>query len=342
MKQIVTIAAAVALCIALVGCGSSGSSSSAESSESSATAATSATASATSSASASSQSTPAVNWKDVTSPEEAAIGAGITKFGVMDSVKIGGNEFKDPKFSYTDGVAQATYETGAVALIVRKADGAHTVPLTDRTASEFANTWTKSYEGLDVTLYGEGKDAATVFEWADDTQEYGVTYQGLGGEEVTMTSNEVASIVKNIKAANVVGKKQESAESASKSASAASTQSQNANASGGEEVVWADEDELGYYDESEIGILGEDEAVSIAEQTSGGEYVDAEQVDTDEYGSVWQVTTEDENGNVSTYYVDENGDAYNISDVEEYEGDEGDEYVEETEETEETGDDENA
>lgn len=232
----------------------------------------------------------------------------------MDSFKIGGNVFDNPSFSYVDGAAQATYETGAIGLFVRKSDDAHTSLLTDRSASEFPNTWTKSYEGLDVTLYGEDKDAATVFTWNDGTYGYGVTYQGLGGEEVTMTSSEVASIVKNIKAANVASKKQDSKDSAAKSeSSASSTQSPGRNASLANQQGAYTDDEMNYDsdEETEEG-MDEDQAVTIAERTSGGEYVDAEQVETDEYGTVWQVTTEDEEGNVSTYYVDEEGETYDV------------------------------
>ena len=109
---------------------------------------------------------------------------------------------KRPAFSYAEGVANANYETGAIGVIVRKADGNHTAPLTDRDATEFAEAWTKSYEGLDVTLHGPAKGAATVVTWKDGTAEYGVTYQGLGGEEVTMDSDDVAAIVKGIKEAN--------------------------------------------------------------------------------------------------------------------------------------------
>ena len=304
--------------LALAGCGSSSTSSSAESSASSSAASTtSASASASTSASATAVSTQSVSvkWTDAATAEDAAKGAGLTKFGVMDTVKIGDNEFKDPTFSYSEGVAQAMYETGAVGLIVRKSDAQHTSLLTDRKASEFANTWTKSYEGLDVTLWGEGKDAATVVEWTDGNQNYGVTYQGLGGEEVTMQSSEVAAIVKNLKAANTGSSKTNSTDSANKSDESASTsQSQvgtaaaTAAAAGGiedEEVVYDEGDE----EEGRVG-LSEDDAVDIAEQTSGGEATNVTQTETDDYGTVWEVTTEDEEGNVTSYYVDENGDTY--------------------------------
>ena len=317
MKKIVAIAAVAMLSLALAGCGSSSTSSSAESSASS-SAASAESASASTSASATSVSTQSVSvkWTDAATAEDAAKGAGLTKFGVMDSVKIGDNEFADPTFAYSDGVAQAVYETGAIGLIVRKSDAQHASLVTDRTASEFPNTWTKSYEGVDVTLWGQDKDAATVFQWTDGNQSYGVTYQGLGGEEVTMQSSEVAAIVKGLKAANT-GSKTTSADSASKSDESASTsQAQGGNATSTTGVVGEEDDEKIVYldgeeDEEQLG-LSEDDAVDIAEQTSGGEATNVTQTETDDYGTVWQVTTEDEEGNVTSYYVDENGDTYDV------------------------------
>ncbi len=200
MKRIATIAAALVLALALVGCGSSGSSASSASSESSALSAAEPTIS--SSASAPSQSATPINWTKVKSAEEAAKGAGFDKFGIMDQIIANDIVFNEPAFAYSDGVAQALYETGATAIDVRKADGSHKTPLSDRDKTEFAKTWTKSYEDLDVTLYGPATGAATVFSWADGTQQYCVTFQGLGGEEVSMDSDDVAIIVKGIKEAN--------------------------------------------------------------------------------------------------------------------------------------------
>ena len=198
MKRIVLVAMVAVLALALAGCASQASSSSAASSS----AASASSSEASSSSSSASQSASVANWVDVKTADEAAKGAGFASFGVMKSITLDGKEFKDPKFAYADGVAQATYENGAIALIVRKADGKHTATLTDRDKTEFAQTWPKSYEGLDVTCYGTAKGAATVLTWTDGTKEYGVTYQGLGGEEVSLDSDEVGAVVKAIKEAD--------------------------------------------------------------------------------------------------------------------------------------------
>ena len=193
MKKIIATAAAAALALALAGCAAPAASSSSAAPE---------TSSPSASASSSAPATPAISWTTVKTADEAAKGAGIGTFGVMETIEIDKTTYKDPAFSYAEGVASANYETGAIGVIVRKADGKHTAPLTDRDYAEFAETWTKTYEDLDVTLYGPAKGAATVVTWKDGTAEYGVTYQGLGGEEVTMDSDDVEAIVEGIKKAN--------------------------------------------------------------------------------------------------------------------------------------------
>lgn len=143
-----------------------------------------------------------INWIDVADAEAAAKGAGIEQFDVPESITIGNITFTNPKFSYAGGVAQALYESGAAGLFVRKGEGAYTAPLTDRDKSEFTSEWTESYDGLDVTLYGATQAEATVMTWADGTANYGVTYQGLGGEELSMNDSESAAVVKAVREAN--------------------------------------------------------------------------------------------------------------------------------------------
>lgn len=143
------------------------------------------------------------DWKDAKTAEEAAKGAGFELFGVPESLKIDDLTFENPTYSYADGVARASYETGAAGLFLHKADGKHEAPLTDRNTDEFASTWTKEYDGIEVTMYGQAKGATTVMTWKDGTQEFGVTYQGLGGEELSMDSDTCAEIVKAVREANV-------------------------------------------------------------------------------------------------------------------------------------------
>ena len=288
MRKIAAVAAAAVLAFALAGCGSQAASSSSASSSS----ASASEAASSSSSSAVSQTASTVKFTEVKSADEAAKGAKISKFGVFDKITLDGAEFKNPKFGYADGVAQATYESGAIDLIVRKADGKHTAPLTDRDKTQFANTWTKSYEGLDVACYGAAKGAATVINWTDGTAEYGVTYQGLGGEEVTLDSDEVGAIVKAMKQAN--------AKEEPKKEEAKEEQKQEENPEG------------------EIGDSGKDalngmDPEAIIWQQGLGEVISTTQVQLNDGKWYWEVTTRGSDGREQTYVIGVDGSITNVS-----------------------------
>lgn len=142
--------------------------------------------------------TAATQMTSASSAMEAASGAGLSSFGVMDSFTLEENTFANPTFAYSTGVAQATYEQGAIAIIVRKGDANGNAQLTDRALSEFKQNWNKSIGDIQVTLYGSAKGAATYFTWKSGTSAYGVTYQGLGGDEMSMDSDDVALLVRSI------------------------------------------------------------------------------------------------------------------------------------------------
>ena len=213
MKKIIAIAATIVLAFALSGCVTQVTKESKE---------TPSTSDKSASASASSASAAAVNWTSALTPDDAAKGAGISSFGAPQRTVIADFVFTGPTFAYTDHVAQATYEVpGSAKLIVRKAEGAHTAPLTDRDKSGFSQTWQNSYEGYDVTSYGNKQGAATMCVWNDGTKEYGVTIEGLGSAEVTMDSEDIDDIVKAVKAAESAPKP--AAQAASSGASSAAS-----------------------------------------------------------------------------------------------------------------------
>lgn len=139
-----------------------------------------------------------IEWAPVDTAKKAAEGAGFASFDVFDEVKIGDLTFKDPKFSYADGVAQAMYETAATAFYIRKADGIYGAPLSDRKYDEFAHKWTQNHKGLEIDCYGAEEGAATVIQWNVGPEAFAATYQGLGGEEMTMTPDDITSIVSGI------------------------------------------------------------------------------------------------------------------------------------------------
>ena len=149
------------------------------------------------------------NWTRVASAADAAQAVGLARFGVPAQVAIRDLGYADPAFSWAGGVAQATYETGATALVVRKANiGAHEAPLTDRTEAEFAWEYEIDVDGLRLTALGNTQDSATVITWKDGSVEYGITWQGLGGEEMAMSRDDAARLARTIRDANAEPQRQ--------------------------------------------------------------------------------------------------------------------------------------
>ena len=143
------------------------------------------------------------NWVTDSTAEDAAKGAGLAKFGLPSQLTINDQTYQNPSYAHADGVAQGTFETGATAVIVRAGNvSGHKAKLTDRADTEFANKSTQNVDGLNVTMLGAEQNSPTVITWADGKVEYGVTYQGLGGEEVSMTADEAATVVRAIRDAN--------------------------------------------------------------------------------------------------------------------------------------------
>ena len=175
----------------------SAASSSAEASSSSAEASSSAAEPESSDAAEGDQGQ-SIDWETVDTAKQAAEGAGCKNFDVLDTVRIGDITFEHPTFAYADRVAQAMYETGATAFYIRKADGIYGAPLSDRNYDEFAHKWTQNHKGLEINCYGPEEGAATVIQWNVGSEAFAATYQGLGGDEMTMTPDDITSIVTGI------------------------------------------------------------------------------------------------------------------------------------------------
>ena len=223
MKKLLITACAVACALALAGCGSQAASSSvasasAQASSSAAASAadepeTSTSAESASAEAASAEASSAAEeatepvatepvsyseWSKVDSAAAAAQAAGFEGFDVMDEVTIGDMTFTKPWFGYLDGVAQAAYEQPACVFYIRKADGVYGAALSDRDYSEFASKWTQNHKGLEINCYGAEEGAATLIQWNVGSEAFAATYQGLGGEEMTMTPDDITSIVSGI------------------------------------------------------------------------------------------------------------------------------------------------
>lgn len=142
------------------------------------------------------------SWTTVASAEEAAKAAGLTLFGVPATFQLNDINYANPVFAQAGGVAQATYESPATQLVLRKGASGHTAAMSDRAATEFASTWQQDVDGISVTLLGAAQGQATVLTWTDGGSEYGVTWQGLGGDEMAMNEDQVATVVRAIHQAN--------------------------------------------------------------------------------------------------------------------------------------------
>ena len=198
MKKVLVAAFAAVFALALAGC-ASGSASSASAGAQSSSDSASADSSVTSSVAEQVEPEGFLDWEKADSAAEAAQAAGFESFEVPAQIVLGKLTFENAWFGFNDGVAEAVYEQPACAVYIRKADSVYAGALTDRTYDEFAAKWTQDCEGLEVNCYGAADGEATVIQWNDGSTAYAVTYQGLGGEEMTMTPDEIASLVESVK-----------------------------------------------------------------------------------------------------------------------------------------------
>ena len=195
MKKIFAVIAVAALALALTGCVTQV----VKESKSSMSSVADVSAS-TASASGSGSSKATVSWTAADTADAAAKGAGISGFSAADSVTIADITFKGPKFAYTDHVAQATYEDASKArIIVREAEGSHTAPVTERDKSEFSQSWKGTYQGLEVTSYGNKQGEIVICTWNDGNKEFGATIEGLKGNTIYMGEDDLDDIVSAVK-----------------------------------------------------------------------------------------------------------------------------------------------
>ena len=223
-----------------------------------------------------------IDWTDAATADEAAKGAGFDKFGVIDRFVIGDLVFENPTFAYAGGVAQATYETPATMITVRKGVDTYTTPLSDRELDEFAAHWHKVLEGTDVTCYGQAKGAVTVATWTDGIKSYGLTFQGLGGEEMSMDSDELATIVKGFNEANADQKVEEKKEEPKAEEKKEETTNKSS-------------------------LISAADAEALVEKDSKGTCTSIDLVTTKEYGQCWYAIAVDSEGTTFEYYVTNNG-----------------------------------
>ncbi len=248
-----------------------------------------------------------IEWIAAKDGDEAAKGAGFERFGSIDKFTVGDLEFANPTFAYAGGVAQATYETPATMIYVRKAVDNYTTPLSDRNLDEFAAHWHKVYEGTDVACYGPAQGAITVATWTEGDTTYALTFQGLGGDEMSMDTDDLKAIVKGFNEANadktatLEAQKKEEARKKAEAEKKAEEERKKA----AEAANQAKKDTL----------ISEREAETLVERASGGDCVSIDRVSTNQYGECWYAVAVDASGARYEYYVN-NVDVYLVHKME--------------------------
>lgn len=106
-----------------------------------------------------------------------------------------------------------------------------------------------------------------------------MTFQGLGGDEMSMDSDELATIVKGIKEADAEKKEE------TKTEEKAETEAKKSSGS----------------------LPSEHDAELLAEKTGGGTCTSIDIVQTKQYGECWYAVVKDESGNVLEYYITADG-----------------------------------
>ena len=179
----ITSALALMMALGLAGCHTSGSANEATPGESEITA---------TDTSAPAEQTQTATWTAADSASAAAQGAGLDSFAVPTdgrTLSIGTIDTQNWSFQYTDGIAEGDAGVSAAALVVRKSEntGDNTTPLSTYTQEwskldgmTYANQWTQTVEGMEVTCFGNVDGLASKMIWDKDGHGYSVMVLGQG------------------------------------------------------------------------------------------------------------------------------------------------------------------
>ena len=183
-KKLIAVVVVSALAFVLAGCAASSNSSSQQ---------------ASSAASSEPQTGMANPWQDVASADEAAKGAGIDGFAVVEGARLSLGAIEPWTYRCMDGIAEADSYVGASKLCVRKG----TAPDGSDIAgdyNEYPAQWTQNIKGLEVTCYGPSEEAAHKILWSANGYDYSILVidqddpQNFPG----ITADDVASLVNGI------------------------------------------------------------------------------------------------------------------------------------------------
>ena len=181
---LVAVTGALALSLALVGCAQGGGE---------------ATSSAEPAASSEVQTGVANPWQEAATAEEAAQGAGIDGFSVVEGARLSLGAIEPWTFQYMEGIAEADSYAGASSIIVRKGtapDG----PNIAGDYNEYPAQWGQTIKGLEVTCYGHADDAASLVLWSANGYDYSIFVRDAEDPEKasSLTADDVNSLINGI------------------------------------------------------------------------------------------------------------------------------------------------
>ena len=98
-------------------------------------------------------------------------------------------------------VAQVTYGAPANEVVVRKGAGVDPVTLSGNYTPQNNSwpMWMQDINGISVMCFGEEEGKATLAVWAVGDYAHSIDYRGLGGETMSYTADELATLVSAIK-----------------------------------------------------------------------------------------------------------------------------------------------
>ncbi|ACV22185.1 Uncharacterised protein [Slackia heliotrinireducens] len=139
-----------------------------------------------------------IAWSEAEDQAAASESAGFSgDFVVPDPLPIGDYEWSAPNFTAMDGVAQADYDGGGIAVSIRKGEG---VALEDLSAdlNEYQFDWTQDVDGVEVACHGYEEGIANFLEWETEDCSYNVWCVSTAEGNLGMNEDEVAAMVAGI------------------------------------------------------------------------------------------------------------------------------------------------
>ena len=135
-------------------------------------------------------------WREAATAEEAAKGAGLDGFSIIEGLTISYGEVQPWTYKYMEGVAEARSSAGAVELLVRKGAPVEGGDISGDYTT-YAHSWTQNIKGLEVTCFGDTEGLATKIIWSLEDASYCIMAHGQGAEfaKVGLTADEINSFV---------------------------------------------------------------------------------------------------------------------------------------------------